>query len=109
LWHEICTAIARRVYSCEKEIDQMRFIGWLVVGLIAGLLARLFVPGRQPMGCAFTVVIGLAGSLVGGFLASMIWGVPDDGRMIHPTGFIGSTIGAVIVLLAYGYSQRPRV
>lgn len=86
----------------------MRFLGWIVIGLLAGLLARFFVPGRQPMGCAVTLLVGLAGSLVGGFLASMIWGTPVDGRMIHPTGLIGSTIGAILVLLAYGYSQRPR-
>jgi uncharacterized membrane protein YeaQ/YmgE (transglycosylase-associated protein family) len=84
----------------------MRFIGWIFIGLLAGLLARLFVPGRQPMGCLLTMVVGLIGSLVGGFLASAIWGAPPDAPMIHPTGLIGSTIGAIIVLLIFGYTQR---
>ena len=84
----------------------MRFLGWLVIGLLAGLFARFLVPGRHPMGCLLTLLLGLAGSFVGGFLASMIWGPPEDGRLIYPSGFIGSTIGAVLVLLAYGYSQR---
>jgi uncharacterized membrane protein YeaQ/YmgE (transglycosylase-associated protein family) len=84
----------------------MRFLSWIVIGLIAGLLARLFVPGQQPMGCLLTLVLGLVGSLVGGFLGSMIWGAPADAGVVHPTGLIGSTIGAVIVLLLYGYMQR---
>ena len=44
----------------------MGFIGWLIVGLIAGALARLLVPGRQPMGIFMTMVLGLIGSFVGG-------------------------------------------
>ena len=88
----------------------MGFLWWMVIGLVAGLLARLFVPGQQPMGCLLTMVLGLVGSLVGGFLASLIWGAPEGGRIVHATGLIGSTIGAVIVLLIYGYSQRrPRI
>jgi uncharacterized membrane protein YeaQ/YmgE (transglycosylase-associated protein family) len=82
-----------------------RFLGFLIVGLVAGLLARLIVPGRNPMGCLMTTLLGLAGSLTGGFLASMIWG-PSGDRFIHPTGFIGSTIGAIVLLLIYGYTQR---
>jgi uncharacterized membrane protein YeaQ/YmgE (transglycosylase-associated protein family) len=86
----------------------MGFLWWMLIGLVAGLLARLFVPGQQPMGCLLTLVLGLVGSLVGGLLASMIWGAPD-GRVVHATGLIGSTIGAIIVLLIFSYSQRRRL
>ena len=72
----------------------MGIIGWLIVGLIAGGLARLLVPGRDSMGLLGTLVLGLVGSLVGGFLADLLF---DDTAV----GIIGSTIGAVIVLLGY--------
>jgi uncharacterized membrane protein YeaQ/YmgE (transglycosylase-associated protein family) len=69
-------------------------IGWLIVGLVAGALARLVVPGRDPMGMLGTVLLGLAGSLVGGFLADLLF---ND----QSVGLFGSVVGAVIVLLAY--------
>jgi uncharacterized membrane protein YeaQ/YmgE (transglycosylase-associated protein family) len=88
----------------------MGFLWWIVIGLVAGALARLVVPGPQPMGCLLTLVLGLVGSLVGGLLASLIWGAPPGGRVVHATGLIGSTLGAIIVLLVYSYYQRrPRI
>ena len=72
----------------------MSFIGWLVLGLVAGAIARFLVPGRDPMGLLGTMVLGLAGSLLGGFLADLIF---DD----EAVGLLGSVVGAVIVLLAY--------
>jgi uncharacterized membrane protein YeaQ/YmgE (transglycosylase-associated protein family) len=69
-------------------------IGWLAVGLVAGALARLIVPGRDPMGLLATVLLGLAGSVVGGFLANLLF---ND----QSVGLFGSVVGAVIVLLAY--------
>jgi uncharacterized membrane protein YeaQ/YmgE (transglycosylase-associated protein family) len=69
-------------------------IGWLIVGLVAGALARLLVPGRDPMGVLGTVVLGLAGSLIGGFLANLLF---ND----QSVGLFGSVVGAIIVLLAY--------
>lgn len=65
-----------------------------VMGLVAGAIARLLVPGRQPMGLLATMALGIVGSFVGGFLSSMIWG----GDLMSPAGWIGSIIGAVIVL-----------
>ena len=73
----------------------MGFIAWLLVGLLAGALARLIVPGRDPMGLLATLVLGLVGSLVGGFLAHALF-ADNDG-----VGLIGATIGAVIVLLIW--------
>ena len=72
----------------------MSVLGWLVLGLVAGAIARLLVPGRDPMGLLGTMVLGLAGSLVGGFLADLLF---DDTAI----GLFGSVVGAVIVLLAY--------
>jgi uncharacterized membrane protein YeaQ/YmgE (transglycosylase-associated protein family) len=71
----------------------------LVFGLIAGALARLLVPGRQAMGIGATVLVGIVGSFVGGFIG---WAIFDHDRTngaLQPSGIIGSIIGAVIVLL----------
>jgi uncharacterized membrane protein YeaQ/YmgE (transglycosylase-associated protein family) len=73
----------------------MSIIAWLVIGLIAGALARLIVPGRDPMGLVATMVLGLAGSVVGGFLARALLNDTDG------VGLFGSTVGAVIVLVLW--------
>ena len=71
----------------------------LVVGLIAGLLARLLVPGRDSMGILGTIVLGIVGSFVGGFL----WDLVEYHRFapseFHLVGIVGSIIGAIVVLL----------
>jgi uncharacterized membrane protein YeaQ/YmgE (transglycosylase-associated protein family) len=76
----------------------MGIIAWLIVGLIAGAIARLLVPGRDPMGWLGTLVLGLVGSLIGGFLADLLAGGDRD---LEAAGLIGSVVGAVIALLIY--------
>ena len=71
----------------------------VVVGLIAGALARLIVPGRQSMSIPMTILLGIIGSFVGGFLASLVFG--RSGGYLQPAGIIGSIIGAIIVLIIY--------
>jgi uncharacterized membrane protein YeaQ/YmgE (transglycosylase-associated protein family) len=82
------------------------FMWWIIVGLIAGSLGKLFVPGRQPLGCLLTLGLGLVGSFVGGFISSVIWGPDPTEPGLHASGIILSTIGAVIVLAAYGAFQK---
>ncbi|GAA4862162.1 GlsB/YeaQ/YmgE family stress response membrane protein [Saccharopolyspora rosea] len=73
-------------------------IGWLVFGLIAGFIARAVVPGKDDIGLLMTIVIGIVGSVVGGFL----FGLLTVGlRGFQPAGWIGSVIGAVVVLVIY--------
>jgi uncharacterized membrane protein YeaQ/YmgE (transglycosylase-associated protein family) len=73
----------------------------LIVGLIAGALARLLVPGRDPMGIGATILIGVIGSFVGGFLGYVIFHKDANEGALQPSGIIGSIIGAVLVLLAW--------
>lgn len=76
----------------------MQVVWWLLIGLLAGALARLLVPGRDPMGVGGTLLLGLVGSLLGGFLGDLL----DKGKNdISPAGLLGSVIGAIIVLLIY--------
>ena len=77
-----------------------QIIWWIIVGLIVGALARLLVPGKDPMGWIGTIVLGVAGSFLGGFIGSLIWR-PTDGSYLHPGGIILSLIGAVLLLLVW--------
>lgn len=76
----------------------MEILIWLLVGLVAGAIARFLVPGDDPMGWVGTIVLGLVGSLVGGFLASLLFEGDAD---IQTSGIIGSIVGAIIALLVY--------
>lgn len=70
-----------------------------VIGIIAGYLARLLVPGKDPMGFWQTVALGIVGSFIGGFLARMLF---DSGESaLQASGIIGSIIGAVIAVLIW--------
>lgn len=73
----------------------------IVVGLIAGALARLLVPGRQGLSIPATILLGIIGSFVGGFLGFLLFGSDSGSGFLQPAGIIGSVIGAVIVLLIW--------
>ncbi len=77
------------------------FIGWIIIGLVAGLLARLLIPGRQAMGWIMTIVLGLVGSLIGGFLSTSVFGAERGDGMFNTSGLVMSTIGALIALGLY--------
>jgi uncharacterized membrane protein YeaQ/YmgE (transglycosylase-associated protein family) len=80
----------------REEKPMMNFIWWLIVGLIAGALARLIMPGRDPMGLIATIVLGIVGSLLGGLVSMAIWRNNTDG--FQPAGLLFSILGAIIVL-----------
>lgn len=73
-------------------------LGLLVIGLVAGLLARAIVPGKDPMSIPATVLLGITGSYLGGLLLGLL--LPHRGDY-SPAGFFGSLIGAVIALLVH--------
>jgi uncharacterized membrane protein YeaQ/YmgE (transglycosylase-associated protein family) len=73
----------------------MEIIGFLILGLIAGAIARLLMPGPDPMGLLGTMLLGCVGALVGGFLAKALFADQDG------VGLIGSVIGALLVLFLY--------
>ena len=85
------------------------FVWWIIIGLVAGLLGRLLVPGPQPMGWLLTIVLGLVGSVVGGIVSSLIFGNDPMEPGFHAGGLIMSTIGAVIVLVLYSTLQKRRI
>lgn len=83
-------------------------LGLIVIGLIAGLIARAVIPGKQSIGILMTIVLGIVGSFVGGFLGFLIFGADPQGGFLQPSGIIGSIIGAIIVLGIYVAVTRRR-
>ncbi len=75
----------------------MGICGWIILGFVAGLLARAIMPGEQRMGFVRTTLLGIAGSFVGGMLVALLRG--GDPMVIEPSGFIGATIGALVLLV----------
>ena len=84
----------------------MGIIAWIVFGFVIGLIARAVVPGRQGMGFVMTTLLGVAGGIVGGLVASALGGGPATG--FRTAGFLGSVLGAIILLLVAGMVTGPR-
>ena len=80
----------------------------IIVGAIAGFIARAVVPGPDPMGVVGTIVLGVVGSFVGGFLGYLIFHKDASQGALQPSGIIGSIIGAIVVLLVYRAATRGR-
>ena len=86
----------------------------LIVGLFAGAVARLVLPGRDPIGILGTILVGVIGSFVGGFLGYVLFNHDVNQGALQPSGIIGSIIGAIIVLLIYraasgNYGRRRHI
>jgi uncharacterized membrane protein YeaQ/YmgE (transglycosylase-associated protein family) len=95
-------------HDCPEETAVIyNIIAWCVFGLIAGAIARFLVPGRDPLGCLGTIILGVVGSLIGGFLAGLLFRAPGD--QFQPAGMIGAVIGGIIALLVYRRFARPRL
>ena len=86
----------------------MGIIGWIVVGLIVGAIAKLIMPGRDPGGMIITIGLGIAGAVVGGVIGRAL-GFYDPGQ---PAGWIMSIVGAIVLLILYratfGRAAAPR-
>lgn len=83
-------------------------IGWIVFGLIVGVIAKLIMPGKDPGGCIITILLGIAGSFIGGFIGRALFGSgPSHGdvRDLSQPGFLMSlglgVVGAIILLVLY--------
>jgi uncharacterized membrane protein YeaQ/YmgE (transglycosylase-associated protein family) len=83
------------------------FLGWIVIGALAGIIAKAIMPGKDPGGCIVTIVLGVAGAMLAGFLGNALgWYRAGEGA-----GFIAAIIGAIIILFIYRLvagRRRPR-
>ncbi len=80
-------------------------IGYIVIGLIAGAIAKLILPGKQGGGWLATIVLGIVGALLGGFLGGLIFNVSYS-RIFSFSGLITAVVGSLIVLIIWGFIQR---
>jgi uncharacterized membrane protein YeaQ/YmgE (transglycosylase-associated protein family) len=78
-------------------------LGWILFGLVVGVIAKLLMPGRDPGGFIITVLLGIAGAVLGGFMGRA-FGFYGPGE---PAGFLMSLLGAVVLLLIYHKLRRP--
>jgi uncharacterized membrane protein YeaQ/YmgE (transglycosylase-associated protein family) len=93
----IVTASVIRCPVGKKEAAMFGVLGWIIFGLVVGVIAKLMMPGRDPGGFIITILLGIAGAVVGGFVGRML-GLYQPGE---PAGFIMATIGAVLLLFLY--------
>ena len=83
----------------------MGIISWIIVGLIAGALGKLILPGDDPGGFIVTILIGMAGALVGGFIVGLLGGTGVTGFNIWT--ILVATIGAIVLLAVYRLWRAP--
>jgi uncharacterized membrane protein YeaQ/YmgE (transglycosylase-associated protein family) len=83
-------------------------IAMLIIGVIAGYLGRLLVPGPNPMSVARTIVLGIVGSFVGGFLGYVLFDKDIEDGALQTSGIVGAVIGTMIVLVLYNARGRGR-
>ena len=77
-----------------------------IIGLIAGFIARAVIPGKQKIGILMTIVLGIVGSFIGGFIGYLLFRKDGDDGALQASGLIGSVVGAVIALLIWRAIQR---
>jgi uncharacterized membrane protein YeaQ/YmgE (transglycosylase-associated protein family) len=93
-------AVWGRHYTLEEPVLWF-IITLIVIGAIAGFIARALVPGKDPMGVGATILLGVVGSFIGGFLGYLIFHKDANEGALQPSGIIGSIIGAIVALLIY--------
>jgi uncharacterized membrane protein YeaQ/YmgE (transglycosylase-associated protein family) len=81
----------------------MGVLGWILFGLVVGIVAKLMMPGRDPGGFIVTTILGIVGAVIGGFLGRTL-GFYGPGE---PAGFLMATLGAVVLLFIYRMLRRP--
>lgn len=79
-------------------------IYWIIIGAVAGAIAKFLMPGKDPGGCIVTIVLGIAGAVVGGWVLGLVL----PGRDTSPAGVIGAILGALLILWLYRMFMKRR-
>lgn len=82
----------------------MGILVWILFGLVVGIVAKFIMPGRDPGGIIITIILGIVGALIGGFIGQAL-NLYEPGE---PAGFVGATLGAILVLWIYRVATRKR-
>jgi uncharacterized membrane protein YeaQ/YmgE (transglycosylase-associated protein family) len=86
----------------EGSFMERSIFGWIFIGLVAGVLGKLIMPGRDPGGFIVTILLGIAGALLAGFVGRAAGFYAPD----QPAGWIAATLGAIAILVAYRIAMR---
>ena len=86
------------------DLSSHSIVWVLLIGLIVGVIAKLLMPGKDPGGCIITMLLGIAGAFLASYLGQALRLYPPG----HPAGFIGSVVGAIVILLIYRLLFRRR-
>ncbi len=84
-----------------KEGNHVGILGWIILGLLAGAIAKALLPGDDPGGIIVTMIIGIVGALLGGFLAQAIFSVDSIGSFFNLSTWLTAIVGSIILLLLY--------
>jgi uncharacterized membrane protein YeaQ/YmgE (transglycosylase-associated protein family) len=98
--HGVTAMICQTSESIATEGSPVGVISWIVLGLIAGAIAKLLMPGRDPGGCIITMLLGVAGAFVGGWIGKTIFHV-QLGTFFELRTWLLAILGALIILLGY--------
>jgi uncharacterized membrane protein YeaQ/YmgE (transglycosylase-associated protein family) len=85
-------------------LQEHGWIAWIIIGGLAGAIAKLLMPGKDPGGCIITFLLGVAGALLAGFLGQML----NIDSAMNGAGFIGAIVGAFLILLLYRLILKRR-
>jgi len=98
-FRDFCWCCALRIVETKRVLH---LIGTIIIGFLAGVVAKLLTPGRDPGGFIVTIILGIIGAFVATYLGQAVgWYRADEGA-----GFIGAVVGAIIVLAIYHFIQR---
>jgi uncharacterized membrane protein YeaQ/YmgE (transglycosylase-associated protein family) len=97
----LATTYVDDVPAAKEHVMLGLIVTLIIIGLIAGAVARLVVPGKQDLSILGTIILGIVGSFVGGFLGYLLFQHDASGGFFQPAGLLGSIIGSIIVLLIY--------
>src|SRR5688500_12797933 len=95
--------VALRANRSRGGSAMVGVLGWVLFGLVVGIVAKLLMPGRDPGGFIITTILGIVGAVIGGFLGRTL-GLYGPGE---PAGFLMATLGAVVLLFIYRMLRRP--
>ena len=85
-------------------LETYGFFGWIILGAVAGILAKAIMPGKDPGGCIVTILLGIGGALLAGFIGNMLGWY----RHGQAGGYIAATLGAILILFIYRLLMRRR-
>ncbi len=85
-------------------LEDHGWIAWIIIGGLAGAIAKLLMPGKDPGGCIITVILGILGALLAGFLGQAL----NIDSAMNGAGFIGAIVGAFLILLVYRLIMKRR-